>query len=217
MPCLASSSSPSSRAFIAASRSQLASLHRRIAVALVGGDDRALHQQVPLPGEAFAVRGARGARELADEAADRGEMDNARTSHRVGGVLELEQARDEGAALEVLAREPLCEDIEDRQQLAGRRIRAGPRLRLQPPDAPALLAQRQEGEREVALGREVAVQGHLRDVSLGGDCVDADGAHPGTAEEDVGRVEDSLTATACLDYHVCISTTWASAPTMTRP
>ena len=100
-----SSSTPSSRAFIAAS-----------SIALVGRDDRALDEDVPLRREALRVRRAGLRGQLAEVCADVREMLDARLAHRIVAVLELQQRRDERAALEVVALEPLREDVEDRQQ-----------------------------------------------------------------------------------------------------
>ena len=98
-------------------------------------------------------------------------------SRRTGlpGSSMLEHHVDERAALEVVAREPLAEDVEDRQQP----LRAASRARartvvLQPVARPALLAPLEEGQDEVVLGREVAIERHLRHARLGDDPVDAD-------------------------------------------
>ena len=50
----------------------------------------------------------------------------------------------------------------------------------------------QERHDQLVLGREVAVQRHLRRARLGDDPVDADGARPVPAEQLVRRVEDAL-------------------------
>ena len=95
------------------------------------------------------------------------------------GVLEargLEQNVDERAPLEVVAVEPLVEEIEDREQavLRGRTTLA--RLRLHPAVRPDMLALAEKGQHEVVLRREVAVEGRLRDRGPLDHLFDADGA-----------------------------------------
>ena len=139
---------------------------------------------------------ARRRRQLADVRSDVRQVHDACLADRVVDVVELQQRRDERAALEVVAGEPLREDLEDRQQLPGWRRRARLRLGLDPAPGPALLAQSEERQREVVLGGEVAVQRHLRDGGLGGDRVDPDRPNSGAAEELVGRVEDAFATAA---------------------
>jgi hypothetical protein len=55
------------------------------------------------------------------------------------GLGHLEHHVDERAALEVVAEEPLAEDVEDRQQPLRGRVGAGLGLGLQPRARPALL------------------------------------------------------------------------------
>jgi hypothetical protein len=65
-------------------------------------------------------------------------------------------------------------------------------LCLQPSPGPALLAPAEEGDDELVLGDEVAVQRHLRHAGLGDDPVDPDRPRSVAAEQVVGRVEDAL-------------------------
>ena len=112
-------------------RSQLARAGAGIVVALGGGHDAALHEDVPLAGEGVGLLGGDAGLlgEVGHVGADRGQVLDARLVHRVVGVGDLEHHVDERAALEVLAREPLAEDVEDRQQAPGRRCRRAPRPR----------------------------------------------------------------------------------------
>ena len=61
---------------------------------------------------------------------------------------------------------------------------------------PALLAQLEEGQDEVVLGREVAIERHLRHARLGDDPVDADRPRAVPAEEPVRGLEHALAAAA---------------------
>ena len=65
---------------------------------------------------------------------------------------------------------------------------------LQPLARPALLAALEEGEDEVVLGREVAIERHLRHARLGDDPVDADRPRAVLAEQLVGGLEHALAA-----------------------
>ena len=178
-------------------RSQLARACAGIVVALGGGHDAALHEDVPLAGEGVGLVGGHAGLlgEVGHVGADRGQVLDARLVHRVLGVGDLEHHVDERAALEVLAREPLAEDVEDRQQPARRRVGAGLRLGLQPRARPALLATLEEREDELVLRREVAVERHLRRTGLGDDAIDPHRLGAVAAEEFVGGLEDPLTAT----------------------
>ena len=70
--------------------------------------------------------------------------------------------------------------------------RAALDLGLQPAARPALLAGGEEGDDQLVLGREVAVQRHLRRARLVDDAVHADGARAVLGEQLVGRVQDPL-------------------------
>jgi hypothetical protein len=135
---------------------------------------------------------ARFGRELLDERTDLREVARARAVQLALRVGDLQQDVDERAALEVVALEPLVEDVEDREQsLAG--IDGSPLdCALKPVPGPALLAALEEREHERVLGGEVPVQGHPRDPGLLDDRVDADRADALTGEELVGGVEDAL-------------------------
>jgi hypothetical protein len=99
-----------------------------------------------------------------------------RLPDRVLAVVDLEHDVDERAALEVVAREPALERVEDREQALGRRRAAALRLGLQPGARPQLVAAPEEREDQVVLRGEVAVERHLRDAALRDDPVDADRA-----------------------------------------
>ena len=89
---------------------------RRVAVALGSLHDRALHQDVPGEGEGVGVAQPGLEREVANDGADVLEVVGARAADGVGEAAELERC-DKGAAFEVVAMEPLVEQVEDREQL----------------------------------------------------------------------------------------------------
>jgi hypothetical protein len=169
---------------------ELLGARRGLEVALGRGDDRALHQDVPLTGEAVGVLDARLLGEAGDERADVGEVADRGLPDRVGDVVDLEHHVDERAALEPLLGEPAGERVEDREQALGGRRAAALGLGLQPGARPQLVAALEEREDQVVLRGEVAVERHLRDAALGDDPVDADRARPVPAEQVVRRVED---------------------------
>src|SRR3954447_3441256 len=162
-----------------------------LAVALGGGDDRALHEDVPLTGEGLGVVDAGLLGEPAQERPDRLEVADARLADRALGLDDLEHHVDERAALEVRLAEPAVERVEHREQaLCG--AAAATRLALEPLVRPALGAAVEEREDQLVLRGEVAVERHLRDAALRDDPIDADGAGAVTAEELVCSVEDPL-------------------------
>jgi hypothetical protein len=122
------------------------------------------------------------------------------------GVLrpELEQHVDERAGLEILATEPLVEGVEDGEQLLLRAGPTPPRLRLDPPDGPALLTPFEEGDDEVVLRRKVAVERRLGDASTLNDLVYADGANAAAREQLVGSVQNAV-AGRCWAGHGLVS------------
>jgi len=79
---------------------------RRVAVALGGLHDRALHQDVPGEGEGVGVARSGLEREVTDDGADVHEVVGACAADGVAEVAELKQSVDEGAAFEVVAVEP---------------------------------------------------------------------------------------------------------------
>src|SRR5215216_2728041 len=165
---------------------------RCIPITLAGGDDGALHQDVPRVGERRGVAEARLGRECRQERPYVREVQRARTADRMIPVGPLEQDVDERAALEVVAVKPLVEGVEDREQLLLGRLPAAPRLLLDPLPRPQVLPLVEEREHEVVLGREVPVQRGLGDLGAREDLVDADGADAPPREELVGAVEDPL-------------------------
>lgn len=90
---------------------------RRVAVTLGSLHDRAFHQDVPGEGEPVGVAQSGLEREVANDGANVLEVVGARSADGVLEVAELEQDVDEGAAFEIVAVEPLVEQIEDRKQL----------------------------------------------------------------------------------------------------
>ena len=73
-------------------------------------------------------------------------------------------------------------------------VRAAARLGVEPVHRPALLAFLQEGEHELVLRVEVAVEAHLRHAGGRDDPVHAHGPYSVMAEQVVGGVEDPLAA-----------------------
>src|SRR3954451_16034154 len=180
-------------------RAELARPRRGLPIALGGGHDAALHEDVPLAREGVGLLYPSLLRQAGDEAADLRELAHALAAHRAARVVELEHHVDERAPLEVLAREPLAEDVEDGQQLLRRRLRALLHRLLQPGARPALLAPLEEGQDEVVLGGEVAIERHLGHARLGDDPVDADRSRAVPAEQPVGGLEHAL-ATAVASW-----------------
>ena len=88
--------------------------------------------------------------------------------------------------------EPLVEDVEDRQQPLLGRVRAALHLALEPVLRPALLAQAQELDDELVLGREVPVERSLGDAGVLQDRVDPDRLEAVVGEELVGGLEDPV-------------------------
>src|SRR5438067_1546592 len=120
---------------------------RARSVAAHGGHDRALHQQVPLPGEVLGVRDPYPASELFHVPTHGLALLRAGFADGARRVVALDQRVDEEAALEVVAVEPLGEDVEDgKQAFLGR---AGALLDRgdEPAFGPELLAPVEDGER----------------------------------------------------------------------
>ena len=112
--------------------------------------------------------------------------------------MALDQRVDEEAALEVVAVEPLGEDVEDgKQAFLGR---AGALLDRgdEPAFGPELLAPVEDGERELVLRSEVPVERHLGDACIGDDPIDPDRVQPEAREQPVRRLEESLVRQGCL-------------------
>jgi hypothetical protein len=147
---------------------------------------------VPLAGERVAVLDPGLLGQAADERADPLELADRGQAHRALGLGDLDHDVDEGAALEVLLAEPVRERVEDCEQALGRGAAAALGLRLQPGARPELLAPLEEGEDQVVLRGEVAVERHLRDAALGDDPVDPDRPGAVPAEQLVGGVQDPL-------------------------
>src|SRR6185437_7705937 len=74
---------------------------RGVRIALAGGDDRALHEDVPFAREIVGIRHIRLGRELPEELADTREVGGAGLPDRILAVTVLEHHVDERAALEV--------------------------------------------------------------------------------------------------------------------
>src|SRR5215211_659141 len=135
------------------------------------------------------------------------------------GVLwpHLEQCVDEGAGLEVRAPEPFVEGVEDRQQLRFRRRAAASGFGFDPAYGPALLAPLEEGQDEVVLGREVAVEGPLGDPCALDHLVDPDIPDASAGKQLVGRIEEALARSGpcrrsrCRRYGHAGQGTWRSA------
>jgi hypothetical protein len=113
-------------------------------------------------------------------------------AHGCRAVVHLQQHVDERAALEVDALEPLVEEVEDREQLLLGGRSAAARLGLDPLLRPELLPLLQEGEHELVLGGEVAVERRLRDLGALDQLVDPDRANAPAGEELVGAGENSV-------------------------
>jgi hypothetical protein len=131
-------------------------------------------------------------REPADDGADVCEVNGAGPADRGLAVVHLEQQVDERAPLEVLALEPLAEEVEDREQLVLGRVAASARLGFHPVLGPDLLALLQEGEHEVVLGGEVPVQRGLCDLRPRDHLVDADRPDALAREEVVRAGQDAV-------------------------
>jgi hypothetical protein len=97
---------------------------------------------------------------------------------------------------EVVAMEPLVEDVEDGEELLARGRAAPARFGFDELPRPALLAPLQEREHEILLRAKVPVQRRPSDARSLDDLLGPDGADPAPGEELVGRVEDSLASTA---------------------
>lgn len=104
----------------------------------------------------------------------------------------LQQNVAERTALEVLAAEPLVEQVEDREQTLLRGRAASPRLVLYPLLGPSLLPALEERDHEVVIGSEVVVEGRLRHAGLRDQLIDADVADPPAGEQVVRGLDDPL-------------------------
>src|SRR5204863_1675961 len=109
---------------------------------------------------------------------------------------------DEGTALEVLAAEPLVEQVEDAEQVLFGSLAAPAGLRFDPAKGPTVLTLLQERKHEIVLGREVVVQGPLGDAGPVDYLVDAHVADPPCREELIGGFEQPL-AWMRLNRQVC--------------
>ena len=96
--------------------------------------------------------------------------------------------------------EPAVEHVEDGQQALGGVAGAALDLGDQPSLRPQLLAALEDGEDEVVLGAEVAVEGHLGHAGLVDDRVDADRADAVAAEEPVRGRQDALAGLGVLRH-----------------
>jgi hypothetical protein len=91
-----------------------------------------------------------------------------------------------------LTKEPLVEEVEDREQLLLGGRAAPPRLGLDPAMRPALLPLLQEREDELVLRGEVAVERGLRDRGALDHLLDSHRTHPAAREELVGTRQDAV-------------------------
>ena len=107
-------------------------------------------------------------------------------------IGDLEQDVDERAALEVVAVEPLVEDVEDREQLIPRSGTSPKRLGLDELPRPALLAPLEKGEHEILLGPEVSIERRARDAGRRQDLLGPDRANAARREELVRGLENAL-------------------------
>ncbi len=147
---------------------------------------------MPRAGKRLGLAEARILGKRAYDGADVLEMPRTRASDGILEIAGLEQDVHEGATLEVLTVEPLVEEVEDREQLLLGRRAATPRLRLDPPLRPPLLAPLEKRERQIVLRGEVPVEGRLGDRGAVDQLVDADGADAALREELVRALEDAL-------------------------
>src|SRR2546428_454919 len=111
---------------------------------------------MPFPGKVVRAGHAGSHGEGAQEDPDVGQMRRGRPPDRVARLEHFEKDVDEGAALEIVALEPLVKHVENREQaVAGGRCTAL-YLRLEPLAGPQLLAPLKEGQHQFILGDEVS-------------------------------------------------------------
>ncbi len=146
---------------------------------------------MPGAGERFGVAQAGFVGHGGDDAAQVLQVVDAGSAGGVRGA-HLEEDVDEDGRLEVVAVEPLLEDVEDGQQLVLGVVGAVARFALDPAVRPDVLAALEEGKDEVIFGWEVPVErglGHARGLD---DLVDPDRTDPAAGEQLVGRREDAF-------------------------
>ena len=103
--------------------------HRRFSVTFASLDDRTLHQDVPRESERLGVAEACFLAERTDDRADVLQVEGRSLPEAMAvAAAELEQDIDERAPFEVVALEPLIEEVEDREKLLLRRAAALPCL-----------------------------------------------------------------------------------------
>jgi hypothetical protein len=147
------------------------------------GDDRSLHQDVPLASERIGVRHPGLRRQITQVTANVRQVLDTRLPDRTVPVDHLVQCGNKRAALEIRSGKPLAEDLEDSQQALRWGIPPAQRFGLHPTARPEGLATLEEGEDKVILGREVPVQSHLGDARLTDHRVDPDRAGAVAAEQ----------------------------------
>ena len=150
-------------------RGDLARAPRRLAVALAGGDDRALHEDVPLVREPLGVGDAglaprarpRSARMRASWSA------LARCTGLPGSAVSSSTLMNEQPSKSSRRNHSSKTSKIASSRSAGSAARRSASL-LEPVLGPALLAALEEREHELVLGAEVAIQRHPRDAGAAG-------------------------------------------------
>src|SRR6266576_5770696 len=143
-------------------------------VALVGGHDRALHENVPLSSKCVGVRDTGLGRERLDEFPDVGQVLNTRLPNWALRILDLDHCRQECTAVEIRISEPFAKHLEYGQQPGLRSISPVLRLGLQPFPRPQLLTPPQEVQYQLVLRAEIAIQRHFRRAGVSDNGVDSD-------------------------------------------
>ena len=167
-------------------------------VALGAGDDRALHQDVPLAREVVGIGDCR--RRSRGPSGTRGCARAGRCSRRRSA-----SSGDGCSSITLMNEQPSkpgsWNQPSKTSKIASRRSRGSSRARLdvglEPLARPALLAQREEREHQLLLGAEVAVQRLPRHAGGLDDRVDADRLDAARREQLVGGLEDPLAGGGC--------------------
>ena len=161
------------------------------AVAFSRLHDASLHQDVLGPREFVRLSepGLRG--ECADHAADSGEIAGARATEWVVGS-HLEEHIDKRTGLEVVALEPVVEDIEDGEESPLRMIGSRSGSPFDDSKGPGHLSAGKKSEHQVIFGGKVAVQRCLRHTGGTDDLIHRDIPHRTVAEQSVARIDDAL-------------------------
>jgi len=154
-------------------------------VTLRGGNDGALHQDVPGAGELLCVAQAGFFGQRLEMAADPGQVADAGFPQRMLGA-HFKEYVDESAGLEIITLEPVSKHVEDGQEAFLRSVAPAPGFGDDEVHGPHLVAKGEEGKNERIFGGEVPIEGGFCHPGSLDQLVDADVADAAAGEELVG-------------------------------